>query len=380
MVPVLCIDTDKELHTTLKTVLSFDFKIISALSCEKGLRMLKTEAPEVVLLTDNLPEIPCLELLQYIVNSSFAPPVIIISEADDLSFVIQTIKSGAHYFLKKPLNINNLTAAIVKALQNNTGVRNTFHTEQKIPELARLIGNSKKMKDIKREICKFADSDYPVLIRGESGTGKELIAEALHALSPRRQGPFIAKNCGAIPNTLIQSELFGSEKGAYTDATSKPGSFELAERGTLFLDEIGEMDTLAQVHLLRVLESHELVRLGGVKKIPLDVRVITATNKNLDAAIHNKEFRKDLFFRINTLILNIPPLRERKSDIPVLTRHFIANSGKKRAILSNGSLQRLIDYPWPGNVRELKAAIQRALLLTESDTIEPCDIMLNQWS
>jgi DNA-binding NtrC family response regulator len=378
MVSVLLVDTDKELHTSLKAVMPEEFKFLSAYTVQKALLLLQTEAPEVVLLTDTIGEPHCFEVLQSIVNSPFSPPVIMISQDDNFSFIINSIKKGAHDYLKKPINIKTLKISIIKALQNYAGIRNTFHTERTIPELAGLIGGSDKIRKLKRIIHKYAASPYPVLIRGESGTGKELIATAIHALSPRKDGPFLAKNCGAIPPTLIQSELFGSEKGAYTDASSKPGSFELANRGSLFLDEIGEMDILAQVHLLRVLESREVVRLGGLKTIPVDVRIITATNKDLQDAIRNKDFREDLYYRINTLILKVPPLRERKSDIPLLARHFVCTAGKTHTIFSAGSMQKLMDHGWPGNVRELKAAVQRSLLHAESNIIEPKDIILNQ--
>ena len=203
---MLFIDADKKLHTTLKTVLPVELHIISAFSGKEGLHYVKTEAPEVILLSDNCSDLPCLQILQSIINNPFSPPVIIISENDDLSFVILAVKNGAHYFLRKPLNIEKLKKTVVKALQNYAGVRNTFHTEREVPELAKIVGRSEKMRKMKHSIQKYAQSPFPVLILGESGTGKELIARAIHALSPRKEGPFIARNCGAIPSTIIQSE------------------------------------------------------------------------------------------------------------------------------------------------------------------------------
>ncbi len=374
MVPVLLISNDKEFHTILKTVLPAEYIILSAFSGAEGLRLMQTEEPEVILLTSHLPDTAAIDLLYRITNSPFAPPVIIISNEDDVSFIVQSMKRGAHDYIKKPFEIKHLKSCLLKAVQTFARNQTLLHQNLDIPELSALIGTSGKIVHTKQSIRKYAPSDLPVLITGESGTGKELIAQAIHNLSNYRDGPFIPKNCGAIPASLIQSELFGSEPGAYTDAISKPGSFELAHNGSLFLDEIGEMDLSAQVHLLRILENNELVRMGGIKKIPVNVRVITATNKDLPLAVKHKEFRQDLYYRINVLVLNTSPLRERKSDISTLAQHFISLTGKHNYYFTTRALQKMIDYAWPGNVRELKAVVERALLLTDKNIIGPSSI------
>lgn len=378
MVSILLIDTDEKMHVTLRSVLPDEYKIFSAYSGEEGMLKIQTEAPELVLLSDNIHDIAVFELLQQISNSPYAPPIIMISGNCSFTYVVQAVQNGAHMFIRKPIHVPELKSGILAALQRYTSIRSSYHTDRNIPELSGLIGTSDKIQQVKRLIHKYAPSQYPLLIKGESGTGKDLIAEAVHALSPRREGPFIAKNCGAIAPSLIQSELFGSEKGAYTDAISRPGSFELADSGSIFLDEIGEMDLHAQVNLLRVLENREVTRVGGTRKIRVNVRIISATNKNLYYAIKKKEFRHDLYYRINTLILTVPPLRERKSDIPALARHFITQTGHNHYVLGSRSLQKLSEYNWPGNVRELKAAIQRSLLLAEDNVIEPNHIIINQ--
>lgn len=378
MVSVLLIDSDKELHTTLRLVLPLEYKIISAYSGKQGLELMQSASPEIILLTGNLPDISGIELLYTITNSPFSPPVIVIAQDSDISFIVQSVKIGAFDYIKKPIELEKVQTIILKALHEYTSVQNDFISNLEIPELSGIIGNSREMQKIKSFIVKYAPSRYPILITGESGTGKELIAHAIHRLSLCKDGPFVPRNCGAMPTTLIQSELFGSEKGAYTDAVSKPGSFELANHGSLFLDEIGEMDLLAQVQLLRVLESNELIRLGGIKKIKVNVRIITATNKDLKKAIENGEFRKDLFYRINNLIVKIPPLRERKNDIPLLAQHFLSLTSTNNHILPIRTLQKLREYTWPGNVRELKSTVERAVLLSDTEMIEPNHIVFSQ--
>jgi len=378
MVSILLIDPDIEQHCSLQIILAPEFRIVSAYTGETGLERMKCESPEIVLLSMNLPDIDALDLLQLITSTIHSPPVIMISENEDLSLITRSIRIGAYEYLKKPLVMEKLKPCLLKALYYYSSICRIDETGNGPPELSKFIGESRQIQKIKRLILRFAPSNIPILIAGESGTGKEIAANSIHALSTRNQGPFIAINCGAIPPTLINSELFGSEKGAFTDAVSRPGSFEQANRGTLFLDEIGEMDLRSQVHLLRIIENQEIIRTGGIRKIPVDVRIVTATNKNLQHAVNNREFRNDLFYRINTFTLTIPPLRERICDIPYLAGHFIASIGKDSHELTLGALYKLTEYSWPGNVRELKATIERASMLTDNHKIEARHILFNQ--
>jgi two-component system, NtrC family, response regulator AtoC len=378
MMSVLFIDSDTDLHTSLKIILPPEFSILSAYNGDMGLAMLRSASPETILLGTNLPDIDSVDLLHQITSSLHYPPVIVVSDKEDISLITKSMRLGAHDFLKKPIELKKLKTSMLSAMQLNCSQYTGIDKEETPSALSEIIGNSRKMQQVKGVLLRYAPSNFPILITGESGSGKEIIASTIHKYSQRRDGPLVAINCGAIPPTLMHSELFGSEKGAFTDAVLRPGSFEQANQGSLFLDEIGEMDPAAQVQLLRAIESREIKRIGGIRKIRLDIRIIAATNKNLAEAIKEKVFRKDLFYRINTLTLHIPPLRDRKSDIPLLAKHFLQTAGHINYALSIGALQKLSDYLWPGNVRELKAAIERALLPTDGEKIEARHISFNQ--
>jgi len=242
-----------------------------------------------------------------------------------------------------------------------------------------IIGKSRAIQEVFRLIDRVAPTDSTVLILGESGTGKELVARAIHAKSRRREGPFVPVNCGAIPEELLESELFGYERGAFTGATrSKPGRFELAHGGTIFLDEIAEMSPKLQVKLLRILQERRVERLGSERAVPVDIRIIAATNKNLEKEVAEGRFREDLYFRLNVIPIQLPPLRERKEDIPILAEYFLARFCEREELppkkLSKGALQRLIEYHWPGNVRELENLMERLVILTEGEIIEEKDL------
>lgn len=375
MVPVLFIDADEELHTSLTITLPGEFVLLSAYSGNRGIEMIQTESPEIILVGNNLPDIHGSEILRKITAIYRHPPVIMVSDSVEIAAITDSIRMGAHDYIKKPIEIKRLKTSIMSALQYKAARESD--EEEEHPALASVIGRSDQMMRVKQQVARYAPSDHPILLTGESGTDKEVIAAAIHHISCRSNGPFLAINCGAVPQSLINTELFGSEKGAYTDAVLRPGSFEQANGGTLFLDEIGEMDAAVQVHLLRVIESKEIIRVGGVRRIRTDTRIITATNKDLRKAIQAKEFRQDLYFRINTLEINIPPLRERTTDIPALVKHFIEKSGNREYVMSVGAMQKLYGHSWPGNIRELKATIERALLHCDGHQIDSKHIVFS---
>jgi two-component system, NtrC family, response regulator AtoC len=285
---------------------------------------------------------------------------------------VDAMKQGAFDYLLKPFDRGDLTRVIQKAVL-------TFRYSEPITKNIMslpMIGNSPKMAKVFSLIEKVANSDATVLIFGESGTGKELVAQAIYENGPRKDGPFIKINCAAIPTTLMESELFGHEKGAFTGAvTSKPGRFELADQGTLFLDEIGEMNSEMQVKLLRVLQEKTFERVGGVKTISVNVRLITATNRNLDEAVKTGRFREDLFYRLNVVPVSLPPLRDREEDIPTLAAYFVKRTSermkKKVPSLGRETLELLAQFPWPGNIRQLENVIERLLVMNEGEEIIP---------
>ena len=298
---------------------------------------------------------------------------------------VAAMKEGALDFLAKPVDPDHLLLMVERAL-----VQRRLATENMIlkDELAQrrgapqIVGDDPKLKQVSVALHRAAATDTTVLLEGESGTGKELFARALHALSPRADGPFVAINCAAIPENLLETELFGHEKGAFTGASvRKPGKFELAHHGTLFLDEIGELPLLLQAKILRALEEKKFERVGGTALLHVDVRVVAATNRNLKAAVAARQFREDLFFRLSVFPITIPPLRDRPSDIPTLARYFIdrfcRDLNKKPLVLSPAAEEELCSYPWPGNVRELQNCIERAAILTEGETIHPRHLNLS---
>jgi len=364
MIKIVFIENDQKEHSIIKMVFPENF-IISATNGAAGIEYIKKEDPDIVILSLDLPDYSGKDLLYRIISLPYSPPVIILSAHSDTQIIVDMIKAGAADYIIKPYNSNYLKKSINKALADSlrpecSAIPNAH------PELDKLIGESHKIQRIKHLIHKYASTDESILLCGESGTGKDLAAKIIHSMSGRKTGPYSVKNCGAIPLSLIETEMFGSEKGAFTDAVSRPGSFESSYGGTLFLDEIGEMELSAQVKLLRILEDKTLVRVGGTKKIPIDVRIIAATNKNLKAAISSGCFRPDLFYRLNLLTIELPSLREIKEDIPLLAQSFLKDSNK---IIKRGAFKKLIDHQWPGNVRELKYVLRRAELLSEETPI-----------
>jgi DNA-binding NtrC family response regulator len=301
---------------------------------------------------------------------------------------VQAMKDGAHDFLQKPVDSNHLLLLVERALEQvrlrteNILLREEWSRRYGFP---RIVGESEAIKRAVSETQRVATTDTTVLLLGESGTGKELFARAVHHLSPRRSKPFVAVNCAAIPETLIESELFGHERGAFTGATERrPGKFELASGGTIFLDEIGELPLSAQSKLLRAIEEKVVDRVGGRAPVPVDVRVVAATNRDLQTAAEAGEFRRDLYFRLAVFPVEIPPLRERGDDVVLLAKHFAAQLGrelrKREAVLSDEAVAALRAHRWPGNVRELENAIERACILADSATLTPADLGLARTS
>ena len=312
-------------------------------------------------------------------------PVIVMTAFGSIQDAVSAMKEGALDFLAKPVDPDHLLLLVHRALaQRRMATENILLKEELAARRGapQIVGEDPRLKQVSIQLQRAAATDTTVLLEGESGTGKELFARALHALSPRVDGPFVAINCAAIPETLLETELFGHEKGAFTGAAArKPGKFELAHRGTLFLDEIGDLPLALQAKILRALEEKRFERVGGTAPIQVDVRVVAATNRNLKVAVAARQFREDLFFRLSVFPITIPPLRERPDDIPMLAKHFIEkfsrDLNKKPLNLAAGAVQELREYGWPGNVRELQNCIERAVILTEGDTIHARHLSLS---
>ncbi len=373
MIGILFIDDDPQAQKILSMVLQEQYTVLSALSAAEGLEVLVKTDPDVVLLDIDLPDRSGLDVLDEILQRPAAPPVIMLTAYGDVEFVKRSIQAGAYDYILKPYDLEQLEGTIRRAVQN-IALWRAFVPTVDAGVLGRLVGESRAVKELKSLIVRFAAADSPVFIQGESGTGKELVARAIHALSPRKDAEFLAVNCGAIPESLLETELFGSERGAYTDATTRAGCFERANGGTVFLDEIGEMPPKAQVSMLRVLELKELHRVGGSERIPLNIRILSATNRDLKREVDRGGFRKDLYYRINVLGLSVPPLRERQEDIPLLSVYFLQQQAGSASRIHPQALEKLLAHGWPGNIRELRNVIERAAVLADGTEISQRNI------
>jgi two-component system nitrogen regulation response regulator NtrX len=323
-----------------------------------------------------MPGINGIEILQNIKKIKSHMPVVMLSGHGTIEKAVKSVKLGAYDFLEKPVSSEKIAVCLKNVITQSGLEQDKNKLLETVQEKYRMIGTSDAMNEVYQMIDKIAATDSPVLITGESGTGKELVARALHLKSPRAAKPFVALNCSAIPGDLLESELFGHEKGAFTGAVdSKPGIFDQAHNGTLFLDEISEMSIRLQPKLLRVLETTEIQRVGGTSSKKVDVRIISATNKNLVQAINDKTFREDLFYRISVLTIEAPPLRERREDIPVLVDHFVEkfcrHRKKELIIFHPHTMELFMEYPWPGNVRQLKNLIEKIVVLSDKKEILP---------
>ncbi|CUT02607.1 sigma-54-dependent transcriptional regulator [Candidatus Kryptobacter tengchongensis] len=379
---VMVIDDDELFNQSITQVLNDSgYNVASYLSGEEALKNLQNERPDIILLDIFLKGENGLDILKKIKQEEPTLPVLMITAYSDVNLAVQAIKLGADDFILKPLDFEQLEIAMQKAVKNLKLQREVQQLKETLAEHAgeyRLIGQSKGFLEALQLAEKYSISeDTTVLITGETGTGKELIARYIHEKSPRKDGPFIAINCGAIPKDLVESELFGYERGAFTGATEKmkQGKFELAHGGTLLLDEIGELNPEAQVKLLRVLQDKKFYRLGGTKEISVNVRVIASTNKNLKEEVEAGRFRSDLYYRLNVATIHLPPLRERKEDIPLLVMSFIDEFNRKFrknfSDIDEKALEILKSYPWPGNIRELRNTIERVILIENDTKIKP---------
>jgi DNA-binding NtrC family response regulator len=376
--PILLVEDKDSLRTMLRLALQAQgHTVIEARDQPEALRALQASRPGVVLSDLRLPNGDGFGVLRAAKELDPELPVIVMTAFGSIQDAVAAMREGALDFLAKPVDPDHLLLLVERALsQRRLAAENMLLKE----ELAlrrgapQIIGEDAKLKQVIGSLQRAAGTDTTVLIEGESGTGKELFARAIHALSPRSDGPFVAINCAAIPDTLLETELFGHEKGAFTGAAArKPGKFEIAHRGTLFLDEIGDLPLQLQAKILRALEERQFERVGGMTPLHVDVRVVAATNRNLKAAVAARQFREDLYFRLSVFPIHIPPLRERPDDIPILARHFIErfsrDLNKRPQTLAQSAVDELVAYRWPGNVRELQNCIERAVILTEGETI-----------
>jgi two-component system, NtrC family, response regulator AtoC len=376
---ILVVDDEPNMRKVLKAMLVQDgFEVHDAMDGEAALAVLAENHIDIVISDLKMPKIDGMELLRR-VNAAHDIPVIMITAHGTIDTAVEALKLGAFDYLTKPFERKELHQTIAKAARTRElAVQEVFFDREQAGRF-RMIGTSEPMKQIFEVVDRVTDTPSTVLITGESGTGKELIARALHENSSRKDAPYIRVNCAAIPPTLIESELFGYEKGAFTGAaTSKPGRFELAHGGTLFLDEIGEVSLEMQVKLLRAIQEGEFERVGGITTSKVDVRLITATNQDLRQRIQDGLFRDDLFYRLNVVHIHLPPLRERQADIPLLVRHFLdkynEKFGKSIKGVDKESMSLLSAYRWPGNIRELENVLERCVLFCDGATVTRGDL------
>ncbi len=376
---ILVIDDEKLIRWTLEQHLVKEgYDVVTAESAEKGLELLTENAPDLILLDNRLPEMSGLELLEKLKAPERGLMVIMITAYGMVETAVKALKLGAYDYISKPFNLEELTFVIKKALEAGA-LRTQVNQLRKecSAQVDTIMGECDDMVKVKDLIKKIARSDATtVLIQGESGTGKELVAKAIHYGSARADKPFMAINCAALPVNLLETELMGHEKGAFTDAkAAKKGLFELADGGTVFLDEIGDMDMSMQAKLLRMLEEKTFKRVGGIKDITVDVRLVSATNQELSKAMSEGAFRKDLYYRLQVVPIVLPPLRKRGRDVLLLANHFIAyfsrESHKKIHRITKEAEEILLAYSWPGNVRELKNVIERAMILEVENELQP---------
>ncbi|MBQ6668480.1 MAG: sigma-54-dependent Fis family transcriptional regulator [Deltaproteobacteria bacterium] len=376
MKTILIVDDEESIRQSLSGILQDEnFHTLCAQDGEECLNIIKEETPDLILLDIWMNGIDGIETLKKIKEFNPDQTVIMMSGHGTIASAVQSTKLGAYDFIEKPLSIEKLLLTIHNALKVHHLVEENRELKSKIEDDYQIVGNSAVIRELKQQIRLAAPTSGWVLITGENGTGKELVARAIHNNSTRRDKAFVEVNCAAIPEELIESTLFGHEKGAFTGATaSHKGKFDQAHEGTLFLDEIGDMSPKTQAKVLRILEEHSFERVGGNKTITVDVRVVAATNKNLREEINLGNFRQDLFFRLNVLPIRVPPLRERKEDIPLLIDHFLkyfsAKEGKKLKQIDKTALDILINHQWPGNVRELRNTVERLVIMTPRDVIK----------
>ncbi len=372
---ILIVDDEKAIQTSLRGVLEDEgYRVTAVGAGSEALARLTEETPDLILLDIWMPGMDGLEVLAEIKRLRLDQAVVMISGHGTIETAVKATKLGAYDFIEKPLSLEKTLLTVARALEHSRLERENRELRQQVERQHQIVGDSPAIRELRHQIEIAAPTNGRVLIYGENGVGKELVARAIHALSARREGPYVEVNCAAIPEELIESELFGHEKGAFTGALSRrKGKFELADGGTIFLDEIGDMSLKTQAKVLRVLEEQAFERVGGKETMKVDVRVIAASNQNLQELIGQARFRDDLFYRLNVIPIEVPPLRERKEDISLLVQHFIAvfsaENGKRPKTISAEALAYFLAYDWPGNVRELRNMVERLVIMVPRDTI-----------
>jgi two-component system nitrogen regulation response regulator NtrX len=378
--PLLVVDDDADIRLALEMLLQYEgYEVWTARDGREALARIERESaagrPPALVVTDvKMPEIDGLALLERLAGHAGAPPVIVISGHADVAMAVEAVRKGAADFLEKPLDQNRVLVSVGNALRARELAAENRGLRRQIAERWQLVGDSPAMVQLRAQVARVAEADAPVLVSGENGTGKEIVARNLHLTGPRVAGPFVPVNCAAIPHELVESELFGHEKGSFTGAAERRiGHFESASGGTLFLDEIGDMPLAAQAKVLRALETREIMRVGGAKPIPVDIRVVAATNADLARAVEAKTFRMDLFYRLNVIPLRVPALRERAADVPALAAHFLAQisakAGRTPPALSAEAAALLAAQEWPGNVRQLRNVLEAAQVFADGPLI-----------
>ena len=376
MPKVLIIDDEKSIRSTLKEILEYEkFEVDEAKDGEEGLNLLLKNKYDIALCDIQMPKLTGLEVLQKVMEAGVDCQFVMISAHGTIETAVEATKIGAYDFIQKPPDLNRLLLTLRNALDKSDLVTETKVLKKKISRTYDIVGESKPILEVKEAISKVAPTEARVLITGPNGSGKELVARWIHAQSERSNGPLVEVNCAAIPSELIESELFGHEKGSFTSAhKQRIGKFEQANGGTLFMDEIGDMSLAAQAKVLRALQEHKITRVGGDKEIKVDVRVVAATNKDLKQMIKDNTFREDLYHRLSVIVIQVPPLKERTDDIPLLVDKFlqdIANEyGTSKKTIAKGGLSALQKLEWSGNIRELRNVVERLVIMSGNEILE----------
>jgi len=375
---ILVADDDASIRSLLKQLLSDEgYSVVEATTGNEVVEKVKDTNPDLVIMDVRMPELDGIEALSKLKVSSPKTSVLIMTAFGSSNNAIRAMELGAFDYITKPFELDKISHTVKRVIEYRDLTSEVQVLRDEISSLVqteRIVGNSPAMQEVYKTVGKVAKADATVLITGESGTGKELVAEALHYNSNRRSGPIVKVSCAALPETLLEAELFGHEKGSFTGAmTQRRGRFEMADKGTIFLDEIGEMSLPMQTKLLRVLQERKIERVGSSLPIKVDIRIICATNKDLQRQVEQQKFRDDLFYRLNVINIHMPPLRDRKEDIPALVEHFLAkhrySATAQPAAISEEALKRLMEYDWPGNVRELENVVERAVVLSRGQII-----------